>query len=358
MLVALLAAPAVALLFGSSPLAERPGQSESQKLRDWWVVCDNVRTCTAMGFQTGEIRFGAGPYVWLRRAPGPDAELEVAVGLGWADMENGAAAGERARLRVEGRTPRDFDGVVTQNEDTGVLLVRFRGERALALVAAMTDGERITVTSAGKPMGQISLSGSSASLRFIDDRQGRAGGVTALVAKGPKPASAVPAAPPLPVVRLAPAVAQDDGEDGLALPPALARLHEVKQCIEDNADEDGGFSNVGRQRLSQTEYLWAVPCGRGAYNFSSRYFIAARDGSSPRSAGLEGYDDTLVNGGYDPESRTLQAFSKGRGIGDCGDESEWGWDGRRFRLIRRTFMDECLGVPSEMWPTFYQARTE
>ncbi len=64
------------------------------------------------------------------------------------------------------------------------------------------------------------------------------------------------------------------------------------------------------------------------------------------------YDDTLVNSGFG-EDGVLGAFSKGRGLGDCGDATEWAWNGRRFNLVRRAFMDDCLGVPSRAYGPGY-----
>ncbi|WP_163335291.1 DUF1176 domain-containing protein, partial [Enterobacter hormaechei] len=45
----------------------------------------------------------------------------------------------------------------------------------------------------------VSLAGLAAALRFIDEAQGRQDTVTALLVKGTKSASAVPAAPAMPV---------------------------------------------------------------------------------------------------------------------------------------------------------------
>ena len=55
----------------------------------------------------------------------------------------------------------------------------------------------------------------------------------------------------------------------------LADCADVQQCIEDNADPEREFSGPQVDRLSRTEYLWGIPCGRGAYNFSYRYIVAA-----------------------------------------------------------------------------------
>jgi hypothetical protein len=63
----------------------------------------------------------------------------------------------------------------------------------------------------------------------------------------------------------------------------------------------------------------------------------------------------LVNAAWDPESRRLHEYNKGRGLGDCGTRAEYAWDGERFRLVRQEEMDECRGSLS--WLTTWRAET-
>jgi len=340
--------PAIALAaLLLAPAAARAAPADTAGFRDWMTACDNVGDCMALGFTEGE--YAIGPYLVVQRAAGPDAGPEISVAL--VAEERDAAAGATVRVTVKGGPrPQSFT-TVAMDGDSGAYAL-FVAAEANDLVRAIRDGRSIDVEVNGTVFGTVSLAGSSAALRWIDDRQGRAGNVTAMVATGPKPASAVPAAKPLPVVRLAAGVSQDNLPTGL--PPGLASRADVKACAEEHADPEGAFGSVEAQRLSANEYLWSIPCGRGAYNFSALYVIAGRDGSGARSPGL-GDDDTLVNGGYDPESRRLGAFNKGRGFGDCGQEDEFAWDGRRFQPIRRAEMNECRGVPSEHWLVTWRA---
>jgi hypothetical protein len=64
----------------------------------------------------------------------------------------------------------------------------------------------------------------------------------------------------------------------------------------------------------------------------------------------------LTNGGWDPKTRLLGSYEKGRGLGDCGSAESYAWDGRRFRLIEATTMGECRG--SHDWITVWTARAE
>lgn len=333
--------------------AAQAENAEIQAFKDWRVACDNVRLCTALGFT--EAR-GTGPYLWLQRGGTPQDPPTVLVGLGWGEAAEAVQKGATARLRIEGRGSRsDFGAVVDEEPEGGALLVRMPDpSREQAFVEALKNGERIAITAGGKVIGTVSLAGSSASLRWMDDQQGRAGSVTALVARGPAPISALRQPPAEPVIKL---VKPRGGEGPTALPKALLNRADVQACIEENADPGGDFSPPQVDRLSEREHLWGVPCGRGAYNFRYRYIIAGRHGSNARSPGLAGYEDTLTNSGLG-EDGILGAFNKGRGLGDCGDEAAWAWDGRTFQMIRHTFLDDCQGVPSSLWPRLWTAETE
>ena len=58
---------------------------------------------------------------------------------------------------------------------------------------------------------------------------------------------------------------------------------------------------------------------------------------------------------YRHATRILGSFAKGRGLGDCGDEAQWIWDGRAFQILSMRVMPVCRGVPGDDWPVLYQA---
>jgi hypothetical protein len=57
----------------------------------------------------------------------------------------------------------------------------------------------------------------------------------------------------------------------------------------------------------------------------------------PRELAGQGQDhgdvETSMNPGFDESIQTLSMLNKGRGIADCGQTSDWVWDGHAFRLI-------------------------
>ena len=318
-----------------------PGAGQ-QRFRDWLAVCDNIGTCHAFG----PASEGSG-WVRISVAAGPDAAPAVAVGFWPADGDFGGPV----TARVDGVV---FEAATVAGEDA--LPVALVGpDRARALVDAMAQGRAMTLN-AGTETVPISLTGAAASLLWVDERQGRLDTVTALMRKGSRPASAVPAAPPAPRVVAAPAVAQTGygDQEGQTLPAAIEALPAVVQCRADTAFNPDLQKVISSARLDSNTVLWAVPCGLGAYNFSSAWFTTTPAGTNPRRVIFPGAagepQDQLVNAAYDPATRVIDAFNKGRGLGDCGMADSWTWTGQSFALRSSSEMSECWGVPGEYWP--------
>jgi hypothetical protein len=315
--------------------------SERRTFRDWMAVCDNGNACfafTAASEGTGWIR--------ITRLPGPDARPEVAVGYWQPEGEAGPLT-----LGIDG----EVYALTRASEEPVVGEVSV--DRAAEVLRALVDGRSAQVGTAG----ELSLSGASAALLWIDERQGRLDTVTALRRPGARPASAVPHPPSLPVVTAAPAVSQVGfGDENQTLPTALEVLPAVIACRTETADVEWVQKEVMSARLDAATELWAVPCSMGAYNMGHEWFITGPGGRNPRPARLPSTSDQptagTVNGGYSPGTRTLTAFAKGRGIGDCGTASTWTWTGREFVLSGEQEMTECFGVPVDYWPTTWRTR--
>ena len=176
---------------------------------------------------------------------------------------------------------------------------------------------------------------------------GRAGTVTAAVARGPRPASAVPAARPLPVVQRA----RLSGTPA-PLTPALR-----KQLQPPNAKCDGEVGDFPYERfaLAPGKTLMLAPCWTAAYNAGVRAVIVENGGyrDAPFDDSTQ-TNESLTNAAFDPETATLSAFHKGRGLGDCGVSNSWVWDGARFRMVEARAMEPCRG--SINWLATYRAR--
>jgi hypothetical protein len=356
------AAIASTIVLCALPAAAKDEAAGTASFKSWEVGCDNTSTCTAVGVD----QEGLSPFVVVKRDGGPDGTVRVWVGIAEVDpplndkvktleaITHGGPHPARATLTVV-EDP-DYEDALTGEIDDP--------QKALAFTRALKDASSLELKAGARSpgdwsldpkaqarsLGEVSLQGSSAALRFMDDRQHTAHTDTALVALGLAPKSFTPAAPPLPHVRAAPSVSQDGLPD--TLPPALAERPDVKKCGE-ALPHDVKFPFAAR--LSNDLYLWGAPCDSGAYNYGFRLFLADRDGRNARLLHFPDFNDELFNPGLDGKTMTLEAFYKGRGLGDCGEEAQWVWDGEAFRPLKRSTLTHCGGTPMTLWPVLYRA---
>jgi hypothetical protein len=320
-------------------MAATGAQAASKSFQDWTVVCDNTRDCSAFGFS--EDSFEDRPFLHLRRPADANAAPVIRLVLVGADKPATAWA-----VKVDGRP---VSGVAPEAEgDADVVLT---GAQATALLAAIRNGQRLSLAPG---RGDILLTGVSAALRWMDDQQQRAGTVTALVAKGPKPASAVPPPPPVPLVRPGPAMSQANLPEKL-WPGMRAKLGEDCDASLSAEDYDPIIA-----RLSPGVILYGELCYRGAYNEIYVFLLADERGGHMRLAQIPNLDGSathlLMNVGFDPETQTLSNFEKGRGIADCGGVYAWVWDGKAFQISDQLEMPACRGLGAEEWPQLFRSR--
>lgn len=327
--MALIAAPAAAA--PDSP--PRPG---SLKLfRDWIVACDNGRACESASLATQDSALQDAGLIVARDGAG---RVTVRV----RDMTGRA---KTASVRVDGRT---VASTTLDRDGEGM----WQGARATALVAAIGRGRRaaiLTTTSHG-----VSLNGAAAALRYMDDRQKRAGTTTALIARGSARYRGV--APAVPLVRIV------TPPRGAATVPAsaIAEARRRYGCVVD----DGSPFSADAHRLDRRSTLVLMSCGAGAYNYLVKPLIWRNGRLTPADFDFAyhfgetpdpGQPEILVNVTWSPTGR-LSSWGKGRGLGDCGDAQTFGWDGTRFRLLEAARMTECRGAIDTL--TVWRTRVE
>jgi hypothetical protein len=305
-----------------------PQPTALETFQDWTVGCDNGRSCHAVALVPDHWPDDA-LTMSLRRGPEAGALPVVAFELGSdSNPVSVSADGRRLAARLIGGP----DGET-----------RAAPADSAAVIAALRSAAKLQLHGAdGKALGSISLKGASAALLYMDDRQRRAGTATALVRRGTAPAAAPP--PPLPVVT-APPVSR-------ARPIALgkAALHALRRKHGCTLDEVGGPEEAEFATLTAGDTLLLLACGSGAYNVSFVPFVVRRGGRAeiapfdhrPGWWAEEG-KPMLINATWDEERGLLTSYSRGRGLGDCGTNSEYAWDGRAFRLVEQAEMDECRG---------------
>ena len=353
-----------ALLTGSLGAEDSPPGDwtapEVSEFSDWSVACDNARECTALSVSRDYVaRVSqadpgdyATPRLWVTRRAGPDTRARIIVDTTvWGE----AGAGEPpASLHVY--TP--CDGDCTGRAYRLLPLEPGRYELAPADVAAFlaesvkTD-RAATRLADGRMHGIITTAGMTASLRFIDEVQQRRGTVTALFAKGPRPARSVPPAPPLPrvgVVRgetiaLAPPITLD-----IAMAVSRAQLCPAVALAAPDPLR-------ARYRLATGQILHALSCSAPDAAPRRLWLIETpRQGFAPfalprpeqgRAAELP----VLPNSSFDPASGLLTAYSGEH----CGWRRRWAWTGRTFAMIDAVEMPSCYGIPQSEWLQTYRA---
>ncbi|ABB12583.1 DUF1176 domain-containing protein [Burkholderia lata] len=348
-LIALFAGIAVPLVAKATPPQETSAASYDT-YKSWWVACDNGLTCEAKGFASGgeasaDLRF--------IRAAGPDGSLEARLQVvthASIDLDD---------LRVDGKPLRLDASAWSVNLDSTndiATLSTKRPAAVAAFVSRLRNGARLEVGS--DTNAYVPLDGLAAALLRIDDRQGRIGGVSALIRKGLAPASQVTPAPSLPVVPARKIAAQLSDQEEARLIARTKRIQDASSC-EENASahlEEAAYA------LDSRNALVFLPCIAGAYQGSSDVFIAPRTGGgAPQPIKLGGpvggvMDPSLVEPHFDPATGTLSTFAKGRGLADCGFQAEWIWDGRAFQISAASQQETCGGTAPGDWPTLYRSR--
>lgn len=342
--------PSVTVLMAAASSVGMISVPQPTEFGDWTVSCDNARLCEAIaGFEQG------GSYgewvIHVTRGALPDAEPLVEA---FPAFDDGTKTGD---LLIDGRRANfhfDSEGQLVGD--------------ANAFLDAMARAQKAEVVDeGGKMIGRLPVTGASAGLRWMDDKQKRAGTVTAIIAKGPAPAAKVPPVPPLP--RIAQPAASK-------APPRALSAAAVKK-IRDIGDDDlcdrdppgGSPLDVETYRLDAKHSVGVVGCYFGAYQGVSVIVVINEDGSwvpapieMPQNMISEDSDSSwrhmLTTADYDPKRRLLTTWAKGRGIGDCGTAASWAWDGRVFRLASFQSLESCVGAQPGMWPSLWQTTND
>jgi hypothetical protein len=341
---------ATLLLLLSAPAFANAGLGQLHSFRDWVVGCDNTRRCEAQGY--GGEGEGAPPggraALIIRREAGP-GQVPV-LRFAYSSFDDNApmpGAGQVVRVQV-GALRFDMPAATAQQSEP-----ELPASRVPALLAAVQKGDVIRL-SAGSAQWHVSLDGAVAALLKMDDLQGRVGTPGALVRKGTKPESSVPA-PAVPVVRAA-ALPRTTPAD-LKLAPALAAL--LPHTEDDCPDFDPAQGTPELVRLTPTTLLVLQPCWRGAYQTGSRVWqVDDRPPHRARRLDLPMPDgsvnDTLVTESLSAEGTLdLHEAAKGRGIGDCWATHDWTWSGDRLELVGATESScqlfEAGGLTVDLW---------
>jgi hypothetical protein len=332
---------------------------EVSEFSDWSVACDNARDCTAVSISRAFVARVestdpgdyALPRLWVKRAGGPSARARVFVDTTvWGE----AGPGE-GPLSLHVYT--ECDGDCTGRAYRLIWLEPGRFELAPGDVAAFlaestTTSRAATRFADGRMHGIITTAGMTAALRYIDEAQERRGTVTAIYARGPKPASSVPPAPRLRRVRV---MRGEEAPDN-AVPAVNASLLTMRAVHCPEADLDAADPLHARWRLESGQYLWALGCS-GNSHAPRRLWLIETPGKGvapfafPRpEQGRPATGPILPNSDFDPVSGQITAYSDGK----CGWRRRWGWTGGAFTMIDAVEMPSCYDIPLHQWLQTYR----
>lgn len=291
--------------------------------KDWGLQCDNTRACRAVGYQA-EAGDSGPVSIRVAREAGPGTPVLVDLQVS-SDNATPVAlnlkVGKLALTGLKGEIPRVPAGQVA------------------ALLQELQKNDEATVT-AGKEQWVLSLAGASAVLLKMDEAQGRIGTPGALVRRGSKPESSVPAAVPAPVVNAVLPLPERKGDAALAK-PLLAAIN-LKEVDERCNGDPPKPADVQVHRLTERKVLLSIPCAMGAYNFGGLNWLANdRPPYQPQPLDAEGE--------FDAADGSIRSSMKGRGIGDCWSMQEWHFDGKGFVLTGESGDSMCRGFAGGAW---------
>ena len=262
----------------------------------------------------------------VERDAGPDGRTQVHVSHIY-DAHRGPA-----EIMVDGRTV--ASGVLDANETMEV-----PDEATPVVLRALVEGHHLHL-SGGDEVSDTTLDGASAAFRYMDAQQGREDTVTALVAKGSRPASAVPTRP-IPTIRAV---------RSMVAPPSLAPALKAELWSRTDCDGPVNQAFVKVYSLASDSTLVLVSCGMGgAYNNSQSPYVVRRGRAivapfdAPVGMGERGAPPSITSGDWNPKTAMLSSYERGRALGDCASQEAFVWDGDRFRLVERDELDQCRG---------------
>lgn len=350
---------AAASVDASDVPASPPGTAVApvyRTFRDVVVACDNIGHCAAIAVNDS----APGLVLSLARDAGADGAQALLLSAPGGDLN-------ASTLRLDAVAEPTIAGLPWQRDAGESAALRIEDPAAIArFIDLVRDGTRL-----GDDQDRsVSLSGLNAALLYIDEHQQRLDTPGAWARRGERDAAAVPPAPALPVLArpasTPPALADADAT-------RLTRSVRGSQADALRAQEcnaAGGEFDVSRQDaaypLDADHALVFVACYSGAYQGSSLVFRAARDGSDvtrltlPAPALSDDSEDAredfdlLVSPDFDPATGTLAQYAKGRGIGDCGYQATWQFDGQAFQLSHYAEMQQCGGLTADDWPVLWR----
>lgn len=312
----------------ANPAAAEP----SKEFRDYLAWCSSGMDCSAQVDTKDNELSGFG----IARKAGRSTPVTL-----FLDMSAEFAGGSDVAFTVDGKSWGTVPASQFARDKDDYRYTLDAQEPVTALLDVLRNGHRLDISYQGtdaRRMVNVSLAGLAASLTWLDDVQGRVGARDAIVAKGEKDSPEFTARDITSVDELPEEIRADFSGEG-----------ECAFFEPDRFGRAGGFED----RFDKDNALLVVPCGDGgAYNQPfSLYWVTAEGGHPMPLPTMGELGPTVIedawNVGWDAREHVLEAFFKGRGIGDCGLYDKWKLigipDSLQFMLIEERSKDDCDG---------------
>jgi len=347
---------AVALVLFSG-LSDANSQTIRQ-FKDWWTMCDASGNCKGIAVDTRRNNTEATYRLEIARKSGRNTFWTISFVI----IGDEPRTYEPFHVSVDFEPPLqiepDEDYQSSTQANTYDIISTPRGNRLMALFARGNQTFFNFLNTRGQETAaRFSLKGFQASLLWIDEQQNRlqSARLTGDVATA---STVVDAEKANPFTSGGSTVLSPD-----RIPPAIGKLHFADgEC---NAAERPPLEGFGFEtaQVDKGNTLYLIPCFAGAYNIVYRVYVKPFNDTARQLLFARYTDETgwtgskgLMNISFDAKTRTLAAFSKARGLGDCGGTSQYRWSGYAFKMMQYRYWGKCDGTRlPEDWPIIYPA---
>ena len=316
-------------------------QAAYKLIRDTSVLCDLAQNCTV---SLTPVASEDAPTLGIYRSSGVGSKPVLQL----AYIDPSKVSG-KLELSVDGKSVLAIEASAASLKGDQL---NYADASAIAkLIDVLKNGQKLQLNFVGQT-SNYSLSGFVGGLIYADEQQSRAGTVDALQAKGNKPA------PPPSAVKIIASVEQI---------PEKIRKDFTDESAVCGTSSGNSFSTGGgfEAKIADGLDLIGMPCGSpGAYNQPYVFYSQYENQVIPISLPTISDDGPTVtdqawNIDWSQQNKTLTAFFKGRGLGDCGIYDVWkatdtGEGHVRFVLLQERSKGDCDGNYDggpEKWPS-------
>jgi hypothetical protein len=298
--------------------------------KDWWLVCDNTRTCRAVGYEAGQLSI---PVVIITRQAGANQQPTIDYLYGGLCDSKEVLCPKNASMRINGKTigaiplaVKNGDGRLSDVQTSELLsaLISERSAKIQFVTPKPLYAREIDFS------GSLSLNGARAVLLKMDQFQKRESTIGALVKKGDLSEEDVLQVLPIPEIQAVKPVATRvvDAKLGKQILASLKKpaKRECDELTSPLLKEEDGSTETTIYRLTNSKVLLSLRCWSGTKNQGWGYWIA--NDKPP-------YNPILVTTDGDPDE--VKSFSglissRNMGHGSTGNvySDSWIWDGQGF----------------------------